>query len=227
MSRLGVLRAQGRLVPLDYAKAKAWFEKAANAGSEEGMVQLGIIYERGLGVPKQTDRARELYLKAVQGGDLRAVDYLARVVSAEAFATGRYDEALLRVREVSSEAERAEKAKTGKPGTLTSRALANEAWYAVLANDGASAFSAASRALELNPKLLAASANKAHALLLLGRIDDAKRMYLEHKGRPGPIINGKTWDELIAADFATMRKRGVNSAAIAQMEAALGVGGQQ
>jgi hypothetical protein len=149
------------------------------------------------------------------------------VVSAEALASGRYDQALLRVREVSAEAERAEKTKIGKPGGLTSRALANEAWFAVLANDGKSALSAAERALELDAKSLAAFANKAHALLLLGRFDEARRMYLEHKGRPGQIINGKTWDQLIAADFVTMRKRGLDPAAIARIEGEMGMGGQQ
>jgi tetratricopeptide (TPR) repeat protein len=223
MSRLGVIYAQGRLVTRDYAKAKAWFEKSANAGSGEGMVQLGLIYERGLGVPRQIDRARELYVKAVNLGVPRAVDRLSQVTTTEALAAGRYDEAFKRMRGIAADVERAEVRKIRKSGALTSRALTNLAWTAVLAHDFKTTLASAERALELSPNSLVALANKAHALLFLDRVDEARQMYLKHKGRPGPVLNGLTWDRLIATDFVAMRRSGLNLPAMTQIETELGV----
>lgn len=48
----------------DLVAAKAWFEKAANQGYPEAIVQLGSLYENGIGVEKDVAKAAASYRKA-------------------------------------------------------------------------------------------------------------------------------------------------------------------
>lgn len=54
-------------------------------------------------------------------------------------------------------------------------------------------------------------------MMLLGRTVEAKAIYLAHKGEP---LQGKTWEQVIADDFAKLRKAGIESPLMAEIEAA-------
>ncbi len=55
-------------VPQDYAKARAWYEKAAAQGVAEAQHNLGILYDNGWGVRQDYARARAWYEKAAAQG---------------------------------------------------------------------------------------------------------------------------------------------------------------
>jgi uncharacterized caspase-like protein len=61
MNGLGVFYEKGRQVPLDYALARGWYEKAAARGNGTAMRNLGALYQRGLGVRKDKVAAKKWY----------------------------------------------------------------------------------------------------------------------------------------------------------------------
>jgi tetratricopeptide (TPR) repeat protein len=64
--------------------------------------------------------------------------------------------------------------------------------------------------------------SRAHALLFVGRIDEARALYFAHKGRPMSLTDNQMWEDEIADDVATLRKAGLESATLAQITAKLG-----
>jgi tetratricopeptide (TPR) repeat protein len=97
--------------------------------------------------------------------------------------------------------------------------LGNISFYALFVGRDAEALAAAEEALQLSPGQLSFVANKAHALMYLGRTDEALDIYLEHKGKP---LSSKTWDEVIAADFAELRAAGRAHPLMDRVGAAIG-----
>jgi len=57
--------------PKDYAKAMAWFEKAAAQGDVVALTNVGDMYARGEGIPKDEAQAIHWYSKAVKAGGER------------------------------------------------------------------------------------------------------------------------------------------------------------
>src|SRR5262249_34885434 len=68
--------------------------------------------------------------------------------------------------------------------------------------DFQSALEAAELGMEFDPNLIWIAINKAHALMFLGKLDEAKAIYLEHKGKS--IEQGK-WDQVVVEDFGRLR----------------------
>jgi uncharacterized protein len=60
------------------------FRKAADKGSTSAMVELGVLFATGSGVPKDEAQARKLFERAAQGGNPRGVANLAALPSAGA-----------------------------------------------------------------------------------------------------------------------------------------------
>ena len=58
----------GTGVNTDYAQALNWYNKAAAQGNYSGECNLGIMYDRGLGVPKDKVTAYMWYILATQSG---------------------------------------------------------------------------------------------------------------------------------------------------------------
>lgn len=63
-NNLGILYDEGKGVPQDYKKAKAYYEQAVKLGNIVAMNNLGSLYEHGQGVKQDLDIARELYRRA-------------------------------------------------------------------------------------------------------------------------------------------------------------------
>jgi CHAT domain-containing protein len=99
-------------------------------------------------------------------------------------------------------------------------ALGEVAWLALLTRRPATALAASERAMALAPDHVLLTANYAHALLLLGRREAAKAVYLRHKGEDIPE-EGK-WEAIIGADFADLRAHGITSKHMDAIERALG-----
>ncbi len=64
----------GEGVEQSYAKAFELYKSSAMNGEDESMIQLGLMYERGLYVPKDLTKAREYFMQAInKTGNSRAM----------------------------------------------------------------------------------------------------------------------------------------------------------
>lgn len=139
----------------------------------------------------------------------------------EFYKAGSYAQALALQRTMVARIEAAETADAGKPGPKTADALGNLAWYALIARDFAEALAAAERARKLAPDQIWVDTNRAHALVFLGRMQEARRIYLAHKGAALTKDGGKTWEGMLADDFEELRKRGLAHATFDEISAEL------
>jgi hypothetical protein len=222
MTNLGLLYANGHGVRQDYAKAREWWEKAAAKDYASAMTNLGALYEHGYGVPQDFAKAREWYEKAAARGDARAKTALEQlpIYAAEA---GRYDDAL-RLEEASAAKYEAEETKSdGKPGKQTEAALNEVIWYAVFAKDFTKALTIANRAHAFFPDDLWIEINRAHALMFSEHYEEAKTLYLAHKGQRMSDKDGTFWEGVIGQDFAELRKAGLTHPMMADIEKELGI----
>lgn len=89
------------------------------------------------------------------------------------------------------------------------QSLGGVSWVLILSNRAQAALDSTDEALSLDPTLLFVRMNRAHALLLLGRFDEARAIYVEDKDKPRG--NGKTSADSVRDDFAEMRKLGINT----------------
>jgi hypothetical protein len=79
--RLALVYAQGLAgTPRDEARALQLFQKAASAGHTRAQINLGILYMRGLGVPRDLINARAWLEKAAASGDPQALYTLGRAM---------------------------------------------------------------------------------------------------------------------------------------------------
>lgn len=84
------------------------------------------------------------------------------------------------------------------------------AWTQLRAKDFAGALESAETALKLKPASLPAAADRAHALLLLGRTDEAKEAYKKHMGESVNETTGETWEQAIPEDFDKLEADGLH-----------------
>ena len=76
----------------------------------------------------------------------------------------------------------------------------------LLAHDFATALVAADQAISLNaPDKIWLYSNRAHALMFLGHIDDARDIYLKYHGKKN-TEGGKSWETIVLEDFEEFRK---------------------
>jgi hypothetical protein len=150
-------------------------------------------------------------------GDL-SLQGLQQYEAEKAFKSGDYNFAytLEQIRAATVEADEIKEA--GKAGEKTASALANLSWYGLFAQKYTEALTAANRSLALDPPNLVPVTNQAHALMFLGRTGEAELIYLAHKGEK---MGDKPWEMVISEDFAELRKAGVTSPAMTEIEAAL------
>jgi uncharacterized protein len=69
MFRLGEQSFNGK----DYAKAREWYQKAADAGNAPAMYALGELYYSGQGVGQDYSKTHEWFQKAADAGDTIAM----------------------------------------------------------------------------------------------------------------------------------------------------------
>jgi hypothetical protein len=111
----------------------------------------------------------------------------------------------------------------GKPGEQTAWALQSVAWSALFAQEFPKALTAADRAHALFPDDLGIETNRAHALIFMERGEEAKALYLAHKGKPLSDKDNRLWERVITDDFEKFRKAGLTHPMMADIEKELGV----
>ena len=137
---------------------------------------------------------------------------------------GRYAEALALKAQIAARVETEEAKSAGKPGKNTADVLAELAGQALLAGEPDKALAACERSLALQPGDLTAEINRAHALMYLNRGAEARAVYEAHKADLLP--DNKAWRQLVAEDFAELRKAGREHPLMAEIEAALDITGK-
>jgi len=98
-------------------------------------------------------------------------------------------------------------------------ALGSLSWVLLLDKKPQEAAQRAQEALALDPAQLWIETNRAHALLFLGRFDEAKAIYLDNNGKK--LDEDRTFGQAVLADFAEFRKRGIDTPDMKRIEALL------
>ncbi len=85
------------------------------------------------------------------------------------------------------------------------------AFNLVLAGDSTTALAAIDQAIAVAPDQIWLHANRAHALMFLGRVDEARTLYLKYRGQTLAERNGTSWETAVLDDFAQLRKTGLSN----------------
>ena len=68
MGFVGSMYASGMGTDQDNATALQWLQKSADAGSATGQCGLGLLYMHGQGVPRDYEKAAQVWAKGWLGG---------------------------------------------------------------------------------------------------------------------------------------------------------------
>jgi hypothetical protein len=91
------------------------------------------------------------------------------------------------------------------------------AYRFLLARDFTSTLAAADQAISLAPEEIWLYTNRAHALMFVGRTDEARAVYLKYRGVKD-VQAGRSWDTVILDDFADLRKNGLTNPLMDEIE---------
>jgi tetratricopeptide (TPR) repeat protein len=92
------------------------------------------------------------------------------------------------------------------------------AYSLVLAGDFATALAAADQVIALASEQSWIDGNRAHALMLLSRVDEARALYLRYRGKQN-VRDGKSWEALTLEGFAELGKAGFKHPLMDEIEA--------
>jgi len=97
------------------------------------------------------------------------------------------------------------------------------AYKCVLARNFARALEASDLVISLSPDQIWLHTNRAHALMFLGRVEEARALYLRYRG--GKMQNGKPWETVVLEDFGEMRNAGLTHPLMDEIEKRFAAGG--
>jgi TPR repeat protein len=216
---IGYLYERGEGVEQDDAEALRWYRRAADDNNNaRAQYHIGMFYAEGRGgQPRDLGQAHAWMEEArSSGGDSDAFNWLAlhpldatdgeSVLAAE---EQRLAAARTADDNLHSDASRLE------VGVV----LFKLSWALTLNKRPADALEQADEALKVFPSATEVEVKRADALLLLGRFDEAKKIYLEDKDKYGGF--GKTVANIIHDDFAQMHKFGIDTPDMKGIEALL------
>jgi tetratricopeptide (TPR) repeat protein len=98
------------------------------------------------------------------------------------------------------------------------------AYNFVIARDFDRAIEVADEAISLARNTVRLYTNRAHALMFLGRVEEARSLYLRYRGEQN-VRNGKSWENIVREDFAELRKAGLVHALMDEIESRYTAGG--
>jgi tetratricopeptide (TPR) repeat protein len=98
------------------------------------------------------------------------------------------------------------------------------AYNFVLARNFVRALETADQAISLAPDEIWLYTNRAHALMFLGRVDEARTLYLQYRGEK-KVQGEKSWETSVLEDFAELRKAGLTHPLMDEIEKRLAAGG--
>jgi TPR repeat protein len=227
MRNLASVYEDGLGVRQDVNKARGLYETAAAGGDAIAMRRLGAFYAIGEAVPKDRAKAKSWYQKAVDAGDVVAkreladLDFLPTLEAARAAdATSNYVEAVRIEMQLAREIEADERRKTGRAGPRTAKILGSLAWDELMIREFSLALDAAARAHRLAPHVIWIEGNHAHALMFLGRLAEAKALYLSYQDEEDiGLGDSSNWRQSVLDDFAQFRNANLTHPLMQEIEA--------
>lgn len=99
--------------------------------------------------------------------------------------------------------------------------IAGVSYALVLAGEFAKALEASDQAIAAIPETIWPYSNRAHALMFLGREDEARALYLKYRGTQ-KAQGDRAWNDIVRVDFAQLREAGHTHSLMAEIETALG-----
>jgi len=139
-----------------------------------------------------------------------------QVAADHAHQVGDYRVAFDHAQNAASKMEALETEIKNGPAKGTALAAAQAAWHALFVRNFPTATVLSERALSLDPKLTLAQLYRAHALMFEARTDEAKTIYLAHRGET--VDDGKSWEEFVIHDFAELRKANISDPLMKEIE---------
>ena len=212
MRRLASCYLKDNGEPKNPAKAAEWYARAANLGDGLAMQQLAWLYLKGEGVERNRPLAIEWLKKAAYArtySEPERAKLLQELMIDAAKLGERWAEVVTLLEETLAAVEQEETKAEGKLGARTASALVNVSWYALFAKQFDKVLATTDRALPLVPDMLAAIMNRAHALMFLGRGEEAIRIYREHKGRRLRQDAESVWEKIVLQDLDELEKAGL------------------
>ncbi|MFL6798055.1 MAG: hypothetical protein ACJ8F3_11650 [Xanthobacteraceae bacterium] len=95
--------------------------------------------------------------------------------------------------------------------------LGGLSWRLLLKKDFGAAFEVANQSVTLTPRAIWMYTNLAHALLFLGRVQQARALYLKYRGER-EVQGSRSWEAVVLDDFDDMRKAGLTHWLMDQIE---------
>jgi tetratricopeptide (TPR) repeat protein len=87
----------------------------------------------------------------------------------------------------------------------------NLSWFQLEAKDFDRAFAAAEAGLRLDPDNPSLQMNQAHALLFLGKIEEAEQIYRKNIGKTIDLDGKQLWEDGVLEDFDKFEKDGLSN----------------
>ena len=133
-----------------------------------------------------------------------------------------YRKALALQQGILQDTEAHETGSAGRAGPETAYALGAAAWYALYAREFDLALRYAEQALALEPEVAWIRLHRAHALLCLGRQDEARLIYAS--SAPVEVLSSSRIPAVagIANDFRQLRLAGISLPTMSEIEASTG-----
>ena len=169
---------------------------------------LDIMQKRSQAAPADLDAQRRVAVLDNMVGDVLKAD-------------GKLDQALASYREsvaVMTHLTKSDPENEGWKGDLqfSVSKVGGLAFNFELAGNFATALQVADEAIALAPDQIWLYTNKAHALMFLGRTDEARELYLKYRGTR--LQKDKPWEAAVLEDFAAFRKAQLSNPLMDEIE---------
>jgi CrcB protein len=207
----------------DKSNAEAQHDQAAGLGKvADALLSLGKLEDA---LASDADALAILErLAQLDGGGEAAQNNLANAlqrVGSDLRALGRLDQAFVdydRALAVGRQLSEAHPEAPTLRGDVREAAesMGGLAYELLLARKYAKSLEASDRAIAAAPGLVWLYANRAHALMFLGRTHEARTLYHAHRGEK--THGDKIWEAAIRDDFAEMRKAGLSRPLMHEIE---------
>src|SRR5712671_1566415 len=170
---------------------------------------LGIAERLAAAAPTNTGLQRDLFVLNIKLGDVLT-------------AQDKFDEGLKAYRASLDAVSRLAKA---DPGNLRRRdellfavdRVSDTSYKLLLARNFTTALEYADEVISFALDMIHLHRNRAHALMFLDRINEARTLYLQYRGQ-NRVIEEKSWDTVVLGDFAEMRQGGLTHPLMDEIE---------
>ena len=207
---------------IDFA---AWSEKIGDLLAVRGILDQALaIYLHSLAIRERlaaSDRNNTLWQRDLSVSYEKIGNVLELM--------GRLDEALKRIRDSLAIVERlaaSDRSNTQLQNDIQASVdrIGDFAFRFVLHRAFTGALRVSDLVISVAPDKIWLQGNRAHALMFLDHVNEARTLYLRYRGEKN-VLNGKPWETVVLDDFAEMRKAGLSHPLMNEIEKQFAAGG--